>query len=89
MKREVVIFSCYIPPKVPKKSVQEIFESLTDAISEARAKANSPWLIIAGDWNRYDTSAISNAFPDLKKRETAPTRNDALLDYFLLTLILR
>ena len=54
---------------------------MTDAISEAKAKANSPWLIVGGDWNRYNTSSISKAFPDLVKRDTPPTRGNATLDY--------
>ena len=74
VRREIVIFSCYIPPKVNKKEVTDIFESLTDAISEGKAKANSPWIVVAGDWNRYDTSSISKLFPDLRKKETGPTR---------------
>ena len=52
VKREIVLFSCYLPPKMPKNKVDSIFETLTDAISEAKAKANSPWMIIAGDWNK-------------------------------------
>ena len=81
IKREVVIFSCYIPPKLNKQSIECTLENLTDAISKARAKAGSPWIIIGGDWNHYDTSAITRAFPYLVKRETSPTCKDALLDY--------
>ena len=51
------------------------------AINEARAKANSSWIITAGDWNRYDTSSVTKAFPDIQKRKTIATRKDALLDY--------
>ena len=56
-------------------------ETLVDAISEACAKADSPWLVIAGDWNRYDLSCIADSYPNLSMVETPPTRGDALLDY--------
>ena len=64
-----------------KNTVEKVLESLTDAISEAKAKANSPWLIVAGDWNHYDVSIVSKTYPDLIKRQTGPTRGDAVLDY--------
>ena len=56
-------------------------ESPTDAISEAKAKANSPWLIMGGDWNRYNTKLITDTFTDLIKRNTEATRGTAVLDY--------
>ena len=59
VKREVVVFSCYIPPKLNKKVIEKIFESLTDAIGKANANANSPWLIVTGDWNRYHTDILT------------------------------
>ena len=74
VSREIVIFSCYLPPKINKAKIDSIFETLTDAISEAKAKAKSPWLVIAGDWNKYNTDPITLAFPDLKKHLTGPTR---------------
>ena len=73
IKRELVVFSCYMPPKLNKKQADSILETLTDAISEAKAKANSPWIVVAGDWNRYNTELISTMFPDLERRITGPT----------------
>ena len=75
VKREIVIFSFYMPPKFVKKDSELVIETLIDAVSEARAKANSPWIVIAGDWNRYDTSGISKAFPDIKKLTTLVDRS--------------
>ena len=49
VNRELVIFSCYLPPSLSRAQAEKIIEALTDAISEAKAKANSPWMIIAGD----------------------------------------
>ena len=43
VKRQVVVFSCYLPPGIPSKQVSDILETLTDAVSEAKAKADSPW----------------------------------------------
>ena len=51
VKREIVVFSCYLPPGIGGTELARIQEALTDAISEAKLKANSPWMIIGGDFN--------------------------------------
>ena len=58
-----------------------ILETLTDALSEAKAKADSPWLGVGGYFSRYDTSYISQIIPDLAVIPTDPTRGDTTLDY--------
>ena len=78
VKKEIVVFSCYLPPKIPKKKMEEIMETLTDAISEARAKSDSPWIVLGGDWNRYDTAPILTMYPDLKIKNTSATRGNAV-----------
>ena len=83
VKREIVTFTCDLPPGMNKKKVEAILESLTDAISEAKAKSDCPWLIIAGDWNRYDTRTIHTMYPDITVHKTGPTRGNATLDYVL------
>ena len=65
LKREVVIFSIYLPPGMAGKLLTDVIEALTDDISKAKAKANDPWLIVGGDFNRYDTSNIAQIIPDL------------------------
>ena len=84
VKRELVVFSCYLPPSLGRAQAERIIEALTDAISEAKAKANSPWMIIAGDWDKHKTDLITNTFPDLTVRQTAPTRGLATLDLSLI-----
>ena len=59
----------------------EIQETLTDAVSEAVAKASDPWLILGGDFNRYDMSIVSQMVPGLIIARSEPTRGDATLDY--------
>ena len=81
VQRELVIFSCYLPPKINKTGMDRLLESLTDAISEAKAKVDNPWVVVAGDWNRYKTDLISTMFPDLTVYPTDPTRGTATLDY--------
>ena len=81
VQREIVIFSCYLPPKINKVDLDTIMETLTDLISEARAKTENPWVIVAGDWNRYDTTLITAMYPDIIMKNTEPTRGRALLDY--------
>ena len=60
---------------------RQVLESLTDAISEAKAKSDNPCIVIAGDWNRYKTDLITTMFPDLTVHPTGPTRGTATLDY--------
>ena len=81
IKREVLIFSCYFPPGQNKKQFEGVMEILTDAISEARSKTDSPWIVVGADWNRYNTESLSTMHPDLVKVTTGPTRKDAVLDY--------
>ena len=81
VKREVVLFSVYLPPGIQGKKLTEILETLTDAISESIAKADNPWLVIGGDFNRYDTSYVTQMIPELIKARPGPTRGDATLDY--------
>ena len=81
VKREIVAFSVYLPPGIPNKKLTEIMETLTDAISESVAKANDPWLVVGGDFNRYDTSNITQIIPQLARVHSSPTRGDATLDY--------
>ena len=71
IKRELILFSCYFPPGMRKKESEGVMEVLNDAISEARAKAEAPWIVVGADWNRYDTSSIPKLFPDLKKGKQA------------------
>ena len=54
---------------------------MTDPISEAKAKALDPWLVVGGDFNQYDTSRISQNVPELIKAKSGPTRGEATLDY--------
>lgn len=81
VKKEVVTFSVYLPPEIQSKLLNDILETLTDAISEAIAKANDPWILVGGDFNRYNTSVISQTVPQLSKVDSEPTRRDATLDY--------
>ena len=67
VKREIVTFSIYLPPGLQGKTVTDVIETLTDAISEAIAKADNPWLIIGGDFKRYDLTTVTQLVPSLKK----------------------
>ena len=81
VKREVLVFSVYLPPGIQGDVLTDILESLTDAISEAKAKCNDPWICVGGDFNRYDTSSIERIIPELVRAQSDPTRGDATLDY--------
>ena len=78
-KKELTIFSCYLPPKLSKIESTSFLDVLTDAISEAKSTSDG-WLMIGGDWNNRSLGPIFDLFPDIKQIITPPTRKDRTLD---------
>ena len=80
VKKEHIVFSCYPPPNYTRDVTDSFFETLVDAISEARAKHPGSWLTIGGDWNERSLSPIAVNFPDLDWIRSGPTRKSKTLD---------
>ena len=48
IKKNHLIFSCYLPPSYNRDKTAAFFETLVDAVSEAKAKCPDSWLTIGG-----------------------------------------
>ena len=67
VKKCHIVMACYIPPSYSSSQNKQFFDTLTDAISEARSVAPDAWITIGGDWNGRPLSEISKLFPDLQE----------------------
>ena len=47
-KKDVNIFSCYLPPKLSKVESAEFMETLANAIAEAKITSDG-WFVVGGD----------------------------------------
>ena len=78
-KKEVNVFSCYIPSKYNKAETTEFLDVLSNAITEAKMSSEG-WFLLGGDWNHRPLNAILDLYPDLKQILSPPTRKNNLLD---------
>ena len=78
-KTEIMVFSCYLPPKLNRAQSTEFFDVLTDCISKAKTTSEG-WLLVGADWNNRSLVTILDLFPDIQPLSTAPTRKDKTLD---------
>ena len=69
-----------MPPNYNVRESALFFHKLVDAVNEARSKYPEAWVTIGADWNGRDLQPLLQAFPDLSKIATPPTRADATLD---------
>ena len=81
-KKEINVFSCYIPPKLTRQQSTEFLDTLSDAIAECKMSSEG-WFVIGGDWNNRSLVDILDVYPDLKRIETPPTRKNNVLDILL------
>ena len=80
IKKQHLVFACYIPPSYSSSQNKQFFDVLTDAISEARSIAPDAWVNIGGDWNGRSLAEVSRLFPDIAEVPSSPTRKDTTLD---------
>ena len=73
-------FSCYLPPNYTRDQTISFFDTLVNAISEARSKYPGSWVSIGGDWNERSLSPLAVNFPDLDWTQSPPTRKNKTLD---------
>ena len=80
IKKNHIVFVCYLPPSYTASENRLFFDVLTDAVSEAHSKFPESWVTIGGDWNNRALDPVLDLFPDLSIIPSAPTRKDATLD---------
>ena len=81
-KKDITVFSCYLPPRLSKNESNEMIETLADAIAESKTTSDG-WYLVGGDWNGRSLSPLLQLYPDLSQIQTGPTRNDSVLDKML------
>ena len=79
--RKLIVFSVYLPPSMPAVKVRECFNMLQDNILEMTQKHENPVIVIGGDFNRSDPTALAEPLPGIEVLQTGPTRGVATLDH--------
>ena len=63
--------------------VNSCLDYISDVISEAKRKFESPVVVVAGDWNQWDVKRVLDEHPDLAEVDHGPTRGERKIDKFL------
>ena len=80
IKRKIVVFTLYIPPRMKAADVEELTEILATGITEVKLAHGNPIIIVCGDFNGkhiHDAFAVDD---DIALVQTGPTRGDNTLD---------
>ena len=77
-KKEVNVFSCYLPPKLNRSESTDFLDTLSNAIAEAKTSSDG-WFVVGGDWNNRSLTGILDMYPDLTQIKTLPIRKDNIL----------
>ena len=84
--RKLLIISAYYPPQMKKTKVEELNRCISDFIDDCKVKYDSLAVIIGGDMNQKDISAIIVDHPDVMVLDTPATRREEKLDLCLTNL---
>ena len=79
-RRKIVAVAAYLPPTYTADTSAEFVEELKNMIGNLKLKYNSPYFVVAGDFNRRQVQQELGDFCDLELVETGPTRRDVALD---------
>ena len=79
-KRKLITIGAYIPPSADADSTACFLDTITDSVRRFKAKYNSPYFVIAGDFNKRKVAAELREFTDIKLVKTGPTRGKNALD---------
>lgn len=82
IKRQVVIFTLYIEPRMKVADLADLKELIGDQLLQIKANggADGPIIFLGGDMNRRDITDALADFPDMKQNNFEPTRGMACLD---------
>ena len=81
--RPMFIIGVYLSTRLKPIQVTKFIETLNDTILKIKTAASSPYIVLAGDFNRADISPIFSDFPDLKLVSSLPTRAGVALDLII------
>ena len=80
LKRKVAVVGTYIPPSYKAAQNEGVLEKLGEVLSQIKLKYNNPLIISGGDFNTRQHDYAHSYTPDMIQINTAPTRQNELLD---------
>ena len=83
IREKAVVVAVYIPPNYTRIKAELCLDYISDVISEAKRRFESPLITVAGDWNQWDVRRVLDEHPDLSEVEHGPTREQNKIDKFL------
>ena len=85
-RRKVATIAVYIPPSYTADQNKNCLEYINSLIAKIKQKYNSPYMVIAGDFNNRRIENELGNYPDIELVKTPPTRGLRCLDLVLTNL---
>ena len=79
--RLLFVIGVYMSTRLRKRDADRLLETCSQIVFKIKTEHENPYLIIAGDFNQFDTSKLTDDFNDLEIHSTPATRGTAVLDY--------
>ena len=78
-KRPIVVIAYYVPPSIKADEYKQMAADIEDAICDARQTVRDPLIVIAGDSNRRNTSAMHEDYEEISDLHCPPSRGGSAL----------
>ena len=78
--RPVYVIAAYIPPRTRLSTVPEINRVINDIILKVKNETQNPYIILAGDINKFNINDAYADYNDMEELDTPPTRGPERLD---------
>ena len=78
--RTIFVVGIYLSTRLSKNAAVKHMNTLTCVISQLKTSHDSPYILVGGDFNHFDTSSICEDFEDLRLVQTLPTRGNKTID---------
>lgn len=69
IREKVVVIDVYMPPNYTRVKADTCLDYISDVISEAKRRIDSPVIMFAGDWNQWNVRRVLDEHPDLAEVE--------------------
>ena len=80
IKTKFFVLAAYMPPNLTVAKANDCIAYLSDVITEAKRRYEDCNIILAGDFNQWSITDISQEHDLLKSIDHGPTRNDRNID---------
>ena len=78
--RPLYVIAVYLSTKLRASSYHACLSLVSDAILKIKNESSSPYIILAGDFNRKDIHEAIGDYVDISVAQAGPTREGAYLD---------